>query len=192
MNATIIIAISGIIISIMATLLVFIGYKYNYKWNRGKATNDLLLDLYLGNFNNSRITFEKLIGQKNWAEGTYLDCEIVVKASEGYNELIENVDTIMRVYTFLGVQCRHNIVDKQLIFLNFGYSIPRFYDWVLPYLSSKREASGERHLHLEFEELALWIKKKLDKNSKKYAEIEKSNNIKLQKIRYKLTSGTKV
>jgi len=192
MNTTLIIAISGIIISIMSTLLVFMRYKYNYKWNKGKATSDLLLDLYLGNFNNSRIKFEKLIGQKNWTEGNYSDCEIVIKASEGFNELIENVDTILRVYTFLGVQCRHNIVDKQLIFLNFGYSIPRFYDWVLPYLYSKRESSRERHLHLEFEELALWIQKKLEKNSKKYAEIEKRNNIKLQKIRHKLTSGTKV
>ena len=170
------------LISLFLAAIAFIQYKYFYLWNRKIKSSEILSDLNYGDFANSRDEFIEFVGLESWQKGNYESFK--QKASnEDMSKCHLLMEKHLRVFTQIGIDVNKGTIDFNTIFLGLGFTIPRFWEWSEQYIVLLRDATGERHLHLEFQRIAEKIIRQLEKNSERYMKIEQ----KLERKKLKLT-----
>ncbi len=170
------------LISFLLAAIAFIQYKYIYLWNRKIKSSEILSDLNYGSFAKPRDEFVELVGLESWQKGNYDS----FKKSANQQELEKChllLEKHLRTFTQIGIDINKKTIDFNTIFLGLGFTIPRFWEWSKTYITSLRESTDERHMHLEFQRIAEKIIIQLEKNSDKYKKIE----LKLEKKKNKLT-----
>ena len=176
------------LISFLLAVIAFIQYKYIYLWNRKIKSSEILSDLNYGNFAKPRDEFIELVGLESWQKENYESFKKNA-SKEDMKKCHLLMEKHLRTFTQIGIDVNKKTIDFNTIFLGLGFTIPRFWEWSKPYISSLRDITGERHLHLEFQRLSEKIICQLKKNSEKYRKIEHKLESKKNKLTEKIRNG---
>ena len=162
---TLILSIIPIIISSVSTIIIGISavllwkqIKGNYKWNRRKASQEILNNLVMGEFPNLTHELRDKFKCAIWDESqTYED--VVKDLSKGEIDKLDGVlKRFLNILEVMAINIKNDIIDEDICYDYLGEIMTELYRWSKPFIIEMRKRQEPSGL-CYFEEYAeKWTK----------------------------------